>query len=57
MTEVEFRKLARSKPLRDKFLGEMDKEKGFSVEKLRQAEDSPVRRRRGWKRRLRILNI
>jgi glutathione S-transferase len=40
MTEDEFRKLARLKPLRDKFLGEMDKEKGFSVEKLRQAEDS-----------------
>ncbi|HZB91514.1 MAG TPA: glutathione S-transferase family protein [Stellaceae bacterium] len=40
MTEDEFQELARSKPLRDKFLGEMDKEKGFSVEKLRQAEDS-----------------
>jgi len=40
MTEDEFRKLASSKPVRDKFLGEMDKEKGFSVEKLRQAEDS-----------------
>ena len=24
-------------PLRDKFLGEMDKQKGFSVEKLKQA--------------------
>ncbi|HUC65236.1 MAG TPA: glutathione S-transferase family protein [Stellaceae bacterium] len=40
MTDDEFRQLARSKPLRDKFLGEMDKEKGFSGEKLRQAEDS-----------------
>src|SRR5947209_11644843 len=36
----EFRKLAKSKPLRDEFLGAMDKEKGFSVDKLRQAEDS-----------------
>jgi glutathione S-transferase len=32
--------LAKSKPLRDKFLGEMDKKKGFSVERLKQAEDS-----------------
>src|SRR5258708_4308152 len=40
MSADEFRGLAKYKPLRDKFLGEMDKEKGFSVDKLRQAEDS-----------------
>jgi glutathione S-transferase len=40
MSDEEFRTLAKSKPLRDKFLGEMDKQKGFSVEKLKQAEDS-----------------
>jgi glutathione S-transferase len=40
MSADEFRGLAKSKPLRDKFLGEMDKEKGFSVDKLKQAEDS-----------------
>ena len=40
MSDDEFKALAKSKPLRDKFLGEMDKQKGFSVEKLKQAEDS-----------------
>jgi glutathione S-transferase len=40
MSDEEFKELAKSKPLRDKFLGEMDKQKGFSVEKLKQAEDS-----------------
>jgi glutathione S-transferase len=40
MTEDEFQSLAKSKPLRDKFLGEMDKTKGFSIDKLKSAEDS-----------------
>jgi glutathione S-transferase len=40
MSDEEFKTLAKSKPLRDKFLGEMDKQKGFSIEKLKQAEDS-----------------
>ena len=40
MSDDAFKALAKSKPLRDKFLGEMDKNKGFSVEKLKQAEDS-----------------
>jgi len=40
MSENEFRDLAKSKPLRDTFLGEMDRQKGFSVDKLKQAEDS-----------------
>jgi glutathione S-transferase len=40
LSDEEFRALAKSKPLRDTFLGEMDKEKGFSPERLRQAEDS-----------------
>ena len=40
MTDDEFQTLAKSKPLRDKFLGEMDKTKGFSTEKLKSAEDS-----------------
>src|ERR1700747_1175400 len=40
MSDEEFNALAKSKPLRDKFLGEMDKQKGFSIEKLKQAEDS-----------------
>lgn len=40
MTDDEFKSLAKSKPVRDKFLGEMNKEKGFSNEKLKQAEDS-----------------
>jgi glutathione S-transferase len=40
MSEEEFQSLAKSKPLRDKFLGEMDKEKGFSSDKLMQAEAS-----------------
>ena len=40
MSDEEFKALAKSKPLRDKFLGEMDKQKGFSVQKLKQAEDS-----------------
>jgi glutathione S-transferase len=43
MSDAEFKALAKSKPLRDKFLGEMDKEKGFSVEKLKQAEDSIIK--------------
>jgi glutathione S-transferase len=43
MSDDEFKALAKSKPLRDKFLGEMDKEKGFGVEKLKQAEDSIVK--------------
>jgi glutathione S-transferase len=40
MSDEEFKALAKSKPLRDKFLSEMNKEKGFSIEKLKQAEDS-----------------
>ena len=40
MSEEEFQSLAKSKPLRDKFLGEMDKEKGFGSDKLMQAEAS-----------------
>jgi glutathione S-transferase len=40
MTDDEFQTLAKSKPLRDKFLGEMDKTKGFSADKLKSAEDS-----------------
>jgi glutathione S-transferase len=40
MSETEFKALAASKPLRDKFLGEMKKEKGFSEERMKQAEDS-----------------
>jgi glutathione S-transferase len=40
MSEAEFRDVAASKPLRDKFLGEMDKDKGFSDEKIEQAEKS-----------------
>jgi glutathione S-transferase len=40
MSEDEFQTLAKLKPLRDKFLGEMDKTKGFSTEKLKSAEDS-----------------
>jgi glutathione S-transferase len=40
MSESEFREVASSKPLRDKFLGEMDKDKGFSQEKIEQAEKS-----------------
>ena len=43
MSDDEFKDLAKSKPLRDKFLGEMDKQKGFSIEKLKQAEDSIVK--------------
>ena len=43
MSDDEFKTLAESKPLRDKFLGEMDKQKGFSVEKLKQAEDSIIK--------------
>jgi glutathione S-transferase len=40
LSEAEFKALAASKPVRDKFLGEMNKEKGFSIERLRQSEDS-----------------
>jgi len=40
LSDEEFKSLAKSKPLRDKFLGEMDKHKGFSTERLKQAEDS-----------------
>lgn len=40
MSDREFKSLAASKPLRDKFLGEMNKEKGFSVDRLWAAEDS-----------------
>lgn len=40
MSDSEFKSLAASKPLRDKFLGEMNKEKGFSADRLRAAEDS-----------------
>src|SRR5882672_11036257 len=40
MSEEEFQSLAKSKPLRDKLLGEMDKEKGFGTDKLKQAEAS-----------------
>jgi glutathione S-transferase len=43
MSDDEFKTLAKSKPLRDKFLGEMDKQKGFNIEKLKQAEDSIVK--------------
>jgi glutathione S-transferase len=43
MSDDEFKALAKSKPLRDKFLGEMDKEKGFSFEKLKQAEESIIK--------------
>jgi glutathione S-transferase len=40
MSEAEFKDVATSKPLRDKFLGEMDKDKGFSDDKIEQAEKS-----------------
>lgn len=40
MSESEFQALAASKPLRDKFLGEMKKEKGFSAQRLKDAEQS-----------------
>ncbi|WP_043286269.1 glutathione S-transferase family protein [Paraburkholderia oxyphila] len=40
MSDEEFKALAASKPVRDKFLGEMNKEKGFSIERLHQSEDS-----------------
>ncbi len=40
MSDDEFHTLAKSKPLRDKFLGEMDKTKGFSADRLKGAEDS-----------------
>src|SRR5580692_11301933 len=43
MSDEEFKALAKSKPLRDKFLGEMDKQKGFSVENLKQAEESIIK--------------
>src|SRR6202023_2119651 len=43
MSDEEFRALAKSKPLRDKFLGEMDKQKGFSIDKLKQAEESIIK--------------
>jgi glutathione S-transferase len=40
MSEQDFQALAATKPLRDKFLGEMKKEKGFSVERMKEAEQS-----------------
>lgn len=40
MNEGDFKRLAASKPLRDTFLGEMDKDKGFTEEKIKQAEQS-----------------
>jgi glutathione S-transferase len=40
MSNEEFKAVASSKPLRDRFLGEMDKHKGFSSDRLKQAEDS-----------------
>jgi glutathione S-transferase len=40
MSEAEFKDVATSKPLRDKFLGEMDKDKGFSDDKIEQAVKS-----------------
>ena len=43
MSDDEFKNLAKSKPLRDKFLGEMDKEKGFGTEKLKHAEESIIK--------------
>ena len=43
MSDDEFQSLAASKPLRNKFLGEMDKEKGFDVQRLKDAEQSIVK--------------
>ena len=40
MNEEDFQALAASKPLRDKFLGEMDKNTGFSVARMKEAEQS-----------------
>jgi len=40
MSQAEFRALAASKPVRDVFLAEMDKENGFSEERIRQSEHS-----------------
>lgn len=40
MSQGEFTGLATSKPLRDKFLGEMDKDKGFSDDKIKAAENN-----------------
>jgi glutathione S-transferase len=40
MDESAFKELAASKPIRDKFLGEMDKDKGFSDEKIAQSMTS-----------------
>jgi glutathione S-transferase len=40
MSDDEFKELAASKPLRDKFLGEMDKKKGFSTQRMKDAETS-----------------
>jgi glutathione S-transferase len=40
MSADEFAKLAAAKPLRDTFLGQMDKDKGFSQDKIDQAERS-----------------
>lgn len=40
MSDEEFKNLAKSKPIRDRFLGEMNKEKGFAFDKLIQAEES-----------------
>jgi glutathione S-transferase len=40
MSEAEFRALAASKPVRDVFLAEMDKDTGFSEARIRQSEQS-----------------
>lgn len=40
MSDKDFQSLAATKPLRDKFLSEMKKEKGFSIDRLREAEQS-----------------
>ena len=40
MSQEEFKELAAKKPLRDKFLGEMNKEKGFGVQRMKDAEAS-----------------
>jgi glutathione S-transferase len=40
LSDEEFQELAAKKPLRDKFLGEMNKEKGFSLQRMKDAEAS-----------------
>ena len=40
MSEAEFRALAASKPVRDVFLAEMDKDTGFSEARIKQSEQS-----------------